>query len=445
MPRIDGQNLSLEAPLGTPIAMLRTPTAPLAGVQITAAGARNLCGVGPGGGLVSHLGVGQLTLTDAGLLSWRAPGAGASGTAQDVTAGGAFTLQGLDPDAWLAVDVDETFLQHGVAWVELEPTFGNGVASSDITNLSVPPTDTFAVVLKNNSASTMSNLTAWMDQSVWENRWVSLKFGAGAYAQTWNESDALSAHGAQTINAGANLTLTVKRLAVAPTAHWRRVVRIRISWDDGVGGRAYSEAIALYRCRGSAQYEGFQGTTEPDPEHDAAAATGAALPLTITAAITNGEYHHAAILRNAYGLGGGLQDIQRVTVAAGVQGTNAPDGDLDVRLEPRAGGVTRVHSRFGMPQETDRRPIEWALWYTTNGSTPGSGSPNVTATLTRARRSAVWQYDLPAQADGTVVKVLVKVRKAGPVYQVSGTSANLTIRTTGPLAPASGGALGSGR
>lgn len=441
--RIDGQNLTITSG-GDPVVMLRATLAPLAGVRVTAAAAWNLAGAGPGGGLVSGLGVGTLRLSSAGALAWQEPGAAAAGDEVDVSAGGDFVLPGFDPDAWLAVTVDEDWLQHGVAAVELEPTFNNPLAETDV-DIAAVTTETFTVTLGNASSDAMNNLTAWLESATPANRWITLAFGAGAYSRNFGETAALAAHGAQTIASAGTLALHVRRLPVTPGASWRRAVRLRISWDDGMGGRAHSAAIGLYRCRGSAQHEAFQrSSSAPDAEHDDAAISGA-LPLTLPAALSSGEYHHAVALRNPYGIVGGVRNVQRVTVAAGAQQANAPEGDLDVRLEQRAGGVTRVHARFALPQESDRRPSEWALWYTTNGSTPGSGSPNVTATLTRSRRGAVWQYDLPAQTHGTQVRVLVKVRKSGPVYQIDGQSRSLTIRRTGPLAPAGAGAMGSGR
>jgi len=443
--RIDGQNLTITSG-GDPVAMLRSTLAPLAGVRVTDAAVWNLAGAGPGGGLVCGLGVGMLRLSSAGALTWREPGAPTEGEEVDVSAGGDFVLPGSDPDAWLAVTVDEDWLQHGVAEVELEPTFNNHLAETDV-DVAAVTTETFTVTLSNASGAAMNNLTAWLEAATPANRWITLAFGAGAYSRNFGEAAALAAHGAQTIAPAGSLALHVRRLPVAPAAHWRRAVRLRISWDDGLGagGRAHSAAIGLYRCRGSAQHEAFQRSgSAPDAEHDDAVASGA-LPLTLPATLSSGEYHHAVARRNPYGVVGGVSAVQRITVAAGVQETNAPEGDLDVRLEQRPGGVTRVHARFAIPQESDRRPSEWALWYTTNGSTPGSGSPNVTATLTRSRRGAVWQYDLPAQMHGTQVRVLVKVRKSGPVYQINGQSRSLTIRRTGPLAPAGAGALGSGR
>ena len=79
---------------------------------------------------------------------------------------------------------------------------------------------------------------------------------------------------------------------------------------------------------------------------------------------------------------------------------------------------------------------QWALWYTTDGSTPGTGSPAYTATMVFDRGFSHFSYDLPAQADGVVVKTLLKTRRvSGAAASENTTPQATTISTVGPDVP----------
>ena len=71
-----------------------------------------------------------------------------------------------------------------------------------------------------------------------------------------------------------------------------------------------------------------------------------------------------------------------------------------------------------------------------NGTTPAAGSPTATVAITAAGM-AYLAYDLPAQVDGTTVKVLVQTR-TGSVYSVPGSVLTITADAAGPSAPVNG-------
>ena len=64
-------------------------------------------------------------------------------------------------------------------------------------------------------------------------------------------------------------------------------------------------------------------------------------------------------------------------------------------------------------QSDANRATEWAITYTTDGAEPAE-PPHVTPTVTQTMPTAgvaVLVYDLPAQANGTTVKVRLQTRR----------------------------------
>ena len=87
------------------------------------------------------------------------------------------------------------------------------------------------------------------------------------------------------------------------------------------------------------------------------------------------------------------------------------------------------------------RADEWAITFTTDGSPPAEDAPDVTVEMVKLGSAEQLIYDLPAQGDGTTVKVRVQTRRedSGPVWVYSDGSAifTATADAAGPAAPSS--------
>ena len=131
-----------------------------------------------------------------------------------------------------------------------------------------------------------------------------------------------------------------------------------------------------------------------------------------------------------------------LVVEGGAEVGTPPLAPSEWRLELRASGVVRVVGFYH--QEDGYRADAWSIAYTTNGSDPSEDSPTVTVEMP-SEGMAVLAYDLPAQSNGTTVKVRLQTRRndgtAGdPDYVYSDGSAikTTTADASGPSAPPSG-------
>lgn len=130
----------------------------------------------------------------------------------------------------------------------------------------------------------------------------------------------------------------------------------------------------------------------------------------------------------------------RIDVSSGSAVARPPAPPQDVTLELLAGGVVRINARYW--QNDANRATQWAITYTTDGADPAEPphvAPTVTVALT-TKGVAVLEHDLPAQADGTTVKVRLQTRRQ--VASVWYYSEGSTVQTA--TADAAGGAAPSG-
>lgn len=199
-----------------------------------------------------------------------------------------------------------------------------------------------------------------------------------------------------------------------------------------------------YRIEGTAVYRFYRSNSGPPVEGDTPFATNATLPYTPTNTFPNGTWYVSVsrfngILDSGFlPLGENGETYIRLEISSGVVLGVPPNAPVAVTLELRPGGVVRVRAFYY--QVDTLRATEWAITYTTNGSTPGT-PPGVSPTVTVAMPTggaAVLQYDLPAQADGTTVKVRLQTRRNdGGTWRYSEGSTVLTIvaDAAGPVQP----------
>lgn len=231
-------------------------------------------------------------------------------------------------------------------------------------------------------------------------------------------------------------TKRMKRRKRKPTAHaWApHLIDIR---------RHYFTARGKYRVFNAAVYRFYRSNTGPPAETDAPFATSASLPSTPANTYADGtwwisvSYFNGVIDSGFLPLGPNGERYVRLDIASGAVAGSPPQPPGDWRLEVRAGGVIRIVAFYF--QVDSNRATDWAIAYTTNGSTPGTPpavSPTVTV-LMPTRGLAILSYDLPAQANGTTVKVRLQTKRSS-TYSENSVVKTAIADATGPSAPAVG-------
>ena len=205
-------------------------------------------------------------------------------------------------------------------------------------------------------------------------------------------------------------------------------------------GRYYLDARGKYRVFGAAEYRFYRSNSAPPAEGDSPYATSSTLPHEPADAFADGTWYLSVswfngVLDSGFlPLGDGGETYLRLDLSGGEEVTSPPAGPLDWRLELRPSGVVRVHGLYW--QTGTLRADTWAIAYTVNGSTPAAGSPDVTEAIA-AVGMAVLSYDLPAQANGTTVKVRLQTRRDSS-YSEDSTVNTATADAAGPAAPPAG-------
>jgi len=137
-------------------------------------------------------------------------------------------------------------------------------------------------------------------------------------------------------------------------------------------------------------------------------------------------------------LGPNGETYLRMELGGGGETGPPPNGPTDWHLELRAGGVVRV---VGVYYQADAwRATEWALAYTTDGSTPATDNPDVTVNMP-VHGLAALANDLPAASHGATVKARLQTRRndgGGWLYSENSVVLQLTADAQGPAAPQAG-------
>jgi hypothetical protein len=211
----------------------------------------------------------------------------------------------------------------------------------------------------------------------------------------------------------------------------------------------HGDARGKYRVFNAAEYRFYRSDSAPPAEGAVPFATSATLPATPAETYADGtwylscSYFNGVIDSGFLPLGPNGETYLTLMLSGGAEVGNPPNGPVDWRLEQTAGGVVRVHGVYC--QDDALRADGWAIAYTTDGSTPPADAPDLDQNLLGAAGLEVLQYDLPAVAHGTLVKVRLQLRRndgsdAAPdwVYSAESTVKTLTVSTTGPAAPLGG-------
>ena len=200
--------------------------------------------------------------------------------------------------------------------------------------------------------------------------------------------------------------------------------------------KRYSSASGRYRIFNDAEYRLYRSNTGPPTTSDAWT-TSATLPVTPVETFADGTWWIAVSYFNGVIDSGFLplndrgENYVRIDISGGEAVDRPPYGPLFWSLTQAAGGVPHISAVY--IDESSNRADNWAITYTTNGSTPAEGVPDIAVAIASVG-TAVLEYDLPAQADTTVVKVRLQTALSTS-YSEDSDVKQITIDTTAASAP----------
>lgn len=381
------------------------------GVEITEVAGRNL-------DAARGAGIGRLeTFYDVdGVLraAWRGPGSDTFGDAVNVAAGGAFLLaDGSDDDAFIRVEVtpdraSDTTASMPVRLVELlnaGATAGNISESDALAGV----IQTRTLTLANLSASVaLANVRIWLGP---DTRFCEVSWNGAAFTAATDPTTSDAAIGSKTITAGSTQNFTLRRTIPAATAATPlETLVIHVSWDDGAGGRAYSTLRSQYRIANAAAYRFYWKANElPVPGIDAVQDTTASLPYTPSNVFAPGVWWVGVSWFD--GWYESAPTYFRMEIVGTALVDNPPSAPDRFWFEQTTGGVLAVCSSYAPAKDTGGVVADsFALWWTDDGSAPGSGTADATATATTPGTIATARFELGAIAAGTTVRALVRMR-----------------------------------
>ncbi len=205
----------------------------------------------------------------------------------------------------------------------------------------------------------------------------------------------------------------------------------------------YAEARGLYRVFNAACYRLYWGTMPP-LETDTPQATSATLPFTLPESLGDGTWYFSVSWFNGVLDSGFLpvgpsgETYLCLTVSEGLALPAPPLGPSMVQLSLLAGGVVQVTAALVLG--TAGGATQWAIGYTTDGSSPPEGTPDLTAPI-GAGAFGLLSIALPAQPLGTLVNVRVQTRRndgtaLAPVWSYSEGSTVESITIPAPITAA---------
>lgn len=212
------------------------------------------------------------------------------------------------------------------------------------------------------------------------------------------------------------------------------------------GVRYYVDWRGLFRIFNAAEYWLYRSNSGPPAESDSPFATASSLPATPSDTYSDGTWYLSVAWFNGVLSSGFLpvgpngETYLRLDLSGGQEEGPPPIGPISWRLEARPSGVVRVHAVIYL-RGHEHDPDQWSMAYTTNGSTPAEDTPDATSDLD-ATGGQFLTYDLPAQANGTTVKVRLQTRRNDGsaetpdwVYSDNSTVLAITADAAGPTTP----------
>ncbi len=205
----------------------------------------------------------------------------------------------------------------------------------------------------------------------------------------------------------------------------------------------YFDAHGHYRIFNAAVYRFYRSNTAPPLESDTPFATNATLPHEPSDTYADGIWFLSVSLFNGVidsgflPLGPNGETFLRLDLSGGALDNAPPNVPTQWALEVRAAGVIRVVGFY--VQTGALKADEWAITFTTDGSTPGTPpavSPDIVVAVNVGPFSVI-AHDLPAQSDGVTVKVRLQMRRldSSQVYSENSVVNTATADAVGPTVP----------
>lgn len=205
--------------------------------------------------------------------------------------------------------------------------------------------------------------------------------------------------------------------------------------------RRQASGRGLYRIFNAAEYRFFRTDGSPPAEGDTPLESNATLPHTTAATWADGNWYVSVDFFNGnissgfLVLGENGETWIRLPISGGASVGAPPRAPADVRIQNVGGGVVKVFALY--TELGDDRADTWAIAFTTNGVDPPEDAPDVTVAMLGSGVE-VLEYLLPAQANGTTVKVRVQTRRSGTAYSEGSQVLQVTADAVGPTAPVAG-------
>jgi len=207
-----------------------------------------------------------------------------------------------------------------------------------------------------------------------------------------------------------------------------------------------ASARGLYRVFNPAVYRFWWTTGTPPVAGTTPTATNLTLAFAPSGTFADGTYFLSVSLFDGVldsgflPLGPGGENYLTMVISGGALLPTPPSAPTNASLIVLGGGVIQIVAYYYSDADGVNAATEWAIAYTTDGTTPPNGSPTVTQAMPIGGSDLqVLVFNLPAQTAGTVVKVQLQTARliAGPsyVYSTPGTVLSATAVTAGPSAP----------
>jgi hypothetical protein len=182
----------------------------------------------------------------------------------------------------------------------------------------------------------------------------------------------------------------------------------------------YAAARGNYRIANPACFRFFRSSTGPPNPVSAGGtpfATSATLPYQPTNTYADGTWYLSVSYFDGFLDSGFLpigpqgQTYLTMTLSGGMLVAAPPSAPTNYSVKQFAGGVIKIMAIYLPFVDGTNAATQWAIAYTTDGSTPANNSPSITQAMTGGAMQ-VLSYSLPTQAAGTTVKVQLQVRRA---------------------------------
>lgn len=405
-------------------------------------------------------GIGRLLATGTNTLKWAAPGE-AYGAAVQILNGETKVLWSATASKFIVIERTSVLPLSGVVNVQIVDTANNAIGMSNFTEAQSTAGEAKyrGLILKNFGATDITNLVAWVDESLDTRLQLASEATADDGIQTvaneltqpsglsWSTPTAGSPLALGTLAAGATIGLWVERfVASSATANAKVTSAVRMEFD--FGGATYQASIRGVGRIAEAGQEGYLfwwgHGSEPDWENTAADEFSATLPVELAEVLDEDVHYLVQRRRNKYGIVGPPKQPFDVYDVAGDLTLNVvkPSAPSLVQVRQWGAGGYRIDAHY-IPEfdAFGYRASHWLVYVTTDGTTPDP------ATDTPVEVAMMYRPDLPigglvplvytvetTELEDAPVKVLVRTRREENTYTgatiLTADSDNVTVYET---------------